>query len=126
MLSAVIAEDAVGDAALSAYWRSRAERLKSAIKAAFWCEEKALFASNVGKTEFSEHSQCLALLADVVTGDEAERCFKALVETPNLARGTIYYNLFDLLQKLPSLRFHKCQSEESVLAMDSKRPSLVY
>ena len=91
MLSAAIAEDAVGDAALAAYWRGRAEKLKSAIKAAFWCEEKALFASNVGKTEFSEHSQCLALLADVVTGDEAARCFKALVETPKLARGTIYY-----------------------------------
>ena len=54
------------------YWRARAERLKAAVKAAFWCEDRALFASDVGKTEFSEHSQCLALLADVVTGEEAE------------------------------------------------------
>ena len=91
MLSAVIAEEAVGDAPLAAYWRARAERLRAAIKAMFWCADKSLFASNVGKTAFSEHSQCLALLADVVTGEEAERCFKALIETPNLARGTIYY-----------------------------------
>jgi len=91
MLSAVIAEDAVGDHALADYWRGRAMKLKAAIKAAFWCEEKSLFASNVGKTQFSEHSQCLALLADVVTGEDAARCFKALVETPDLVRGTIYY-----------------------------------
>ena len=68
-----------------------AERLKAAIRRAFWCGDRALFASNVAKTEFSEHSQCLALLADVVTGEDAERCFKALVETPGLVRGTIYY-----------------------------------
>ena len=91
ILSAAITEEAVGDTTLAAHWRARAERLKAAIRKAFWCADKALFASNVGKTEFSEHSQCLALLADVVTGEDADRCFKALVDTPNLARGTIYY-----------------------------------
>ncbi len=91
ILSAAITEEAMGDTTLAAHWRARAERLKGAIRRTFWCEDKALFASNVGKTAFSEHAQCLALLADVVTGEDAERCFKALVETPDLARGTIYY-----------------------------------
>lgn len=91
IVSAEIAETAVGDATLAAHWHGRAERLRAAIRKAFWCEDKALFASNTAKTKFSEHSQCLALLADVVTGDDAARCFKALVDTPDLARGTIYY-----------------------------------
>ena len=91
ILSAAITEEAMGDVTLAAHWRARAERLKAAIRRKFWCEDKALFASNTAKTEFSEHSQCLALLADVVTGEDAERCFKALVETPSLVRGTIYY-----------------------------------
>ena len=91
MLSAVIAEEAVGEMELANYWRARAERLKAVLKSAFWCADKALFASNTAKTQFSEHSQCLALLADVVTGEDAERCFKALVETPKLDRATIYY-----------------------------------
>ena len=91
ILSAAIAEEAMGDVTLAAHWRARAERLKAAIRKTFWCADKALFASDVGKTAFSEHSQCLALLADVVTGEDAARCFKALVETPDLARGTIYY-----------------------------------
>ena len=91
ILSAAITEEAMGDTTLAAHWRARAERLKAAIRRAFWCEDRALFGSTVAKTEFSEHSQCLALLADVVTGENAERCFKALVETPDLVRGTIYY-----------------------------------
>jgi hypothetical protein len=91
LLSAAIAEEALGEAALAAFWRDRAERLKAAIRAAFWCADRSLFASNVAKTQFSEHSQCLALLADVVTGEEAERCFKSLIEASDLARGTIYY-----------------------------------
>ena len=91
ILSAAIAEDAVGDATLAAHWRARAGRLRESIRKTFWCADKALFASNVGKTEFSEHSQCLALLADVVTGEDAARCFRALTEAPDLARGTIYY-----------------------------------
>ena len=91
ILSAVIAEEAVGDVTLTAHWRARAERLKAAIRRAFWCADKALFASNVAKSEFSEHAQSLALLADVVTGEDAARCFKALVETPDLVRVTIYY-----------------------------------
>ena len=104
ILSAVIAEEAVGDATLAAHWRARAERLKAAVLKAFWCADKSLFASNVAKDKFSEHSQCLALLADVVTGEEADRCFKALVETPDLARGTIYYKHYLFLTYF---KFHR-------------------
>ena len=91
MRAASEAEAAVGDAPLADYWRMRAARLSAAIKRQFWCEDRALFASDAAKTSFSEHAQCLALLADVVTGEEAERCFKALVETPGLAWCTIYF-----------------------------------
>lgn len=89
--AAVRAEESLGEPILAAHWRSRADRLSRAIKAEFWCPDRSLFASTAEKRDFSEHSQCLALLGDVVTGDEAEACFKALVETPDLDRGTIYY-----------------------------------
>ena len=74
ILSAAITEEAMGDTTLAAHWRARAERLKGAIRRTFWCEDKALFASNVGKTAFSEHAQCLALLADGYAGHGVYRC----------------------------------------------------
>ena len=91
LLSAAASERAVGHGHLAAHWTEKAERLKTAIKRTFWCPEKSLFASTAAKKDFSEHSQCLALLCDVVTGDEAAACFKALVDAPDLDRGTIYY-----------------------------------
>lgn len=86
-----IAEEAVGNRQLAAYWREREKQLAAKIKRTFWCEDRALFASDKAKTSFSEHSQCLALLADVIEEDEAKRCFDALVSNTDLARGTIYF-----------------------------------
>ena len=101
VLAVAECEKAVGHEYLARYWFGRAEKLRKAIKAAFWCPEKSLFASTVDKKDFSEHSQSQALLCDVVTGAEAEACFKALVETPDLDRGTIYYKhyLFETFVK---------------------------
>ena len=118
-LSAAIAEEALGETHLAAHWRARADALRAAIRGAFWCPEKALFASDSAHTAFSQHSQALALLADVLPPSEARRCFAALVAgsagrapadvsgpngdsksapaapppggTPALARGSIYF-----------------------------------
>ena len=91
LLSAITAEESVGDSALASYWRGRAQMLRMAIKTKFWVPEKALFSSDAAHLHYSEHAQCMALLADVVTGDEAERCFRALVEASDLDRCTVYY-----------------------------------
>ncbi len=98
LLSGVRCAEALGEEHLAAHWRERANRLGDAIRATFWCPDKALFASDAAHTVFSQHSQALALLADVVEGDEAARCFAALTDdgggrqppTP-LYRGSIYY-----------------------------------
>jgi len=89
--SAAIAEEAVGDQTLADYWRAKERRLAAAIRKVFWDSVRGQFASEVSHRKFSEHAQCLALLGDVVTGEEADRCFKALTEAKDLARGTIYY-----------------------------------
>jgi len=89
--AAVKAEEALGETALAAHWRRRAERLSAAIRREFWTPSRSLFASTSASIDFSEHAQCLALLCDVVTGEDAERCFLALAGAPNLDRGTIYY-----------------------------------
>lgn len=91
LLSAAECERAVGHEHLARHWLEKADKLKVAIRNVFWCPEKSLFASSVAKKQFSEHSQSLALLCDVLTGDEAQACFNALVETPDIDRGTIYY-----------------------------------
>jgi hypothetical protein len=88
ILSAAIAEEAVGETALAAHWRAKADRLRAAIRAAFWCPDQALFSSALAHDSFSQHSQALALLADVLPDPaDAERCFAALVAAP--LRGSV-------------------------------------
>ena len=82
---------AVDEPLMAVHWRAKADRLSAKIKELFWVPERSLFASRLRKDSFSEHAQSLALLCDVVTGDDAGRCFKALATEKDLHRGTIYY-----------------------------------
>jgi hypothetical protein len=51
-------------------------------------------ADNLAHTEFSEHAQCLALLSDTLTGEQAKRCFGQLMTAPDLKRATIYFSFY--------------------------------
>ena len=92
IISGLRSAEALGETHLAAHWRDRADHLRSAIRSTFWCPDKALIASDESHTVFSQHSQALALLADVLPPEEAARCFEALIkpEVP-LAPGSIYF-----------------------------------
>ena len=91
LLSGARSAESLGQTHLAAHWRERADRLRAAIRAAFWCPEKALFASNLAHDAFSQHSQALALLADVLPDPaEARRCFDAFVaRSPAAAKADV-------------------------------------
>lgn len=92
LLSGLRAAEALGETHLAAHWRDRADRLRSALRGAFWCDDRGLFASDTARTAFSQHAQALALLGDVLPPAEADRCFAALVNPPApLSRGSIYF-----------------------------------
>ena len=110
LLSGVRSAEALGETHLAAHFSAKADRLRAAIRAAFWCPEKALFATDGARTAFSQHAQVLALLGNVVAGEEAERCFAALLEgMPRLSRCSIYFRhyLFETFFKFrrPDLFF---------------------
>ncbi|MBA3686995.1 MAG: alpha-L-rhamnosidase, partial [Planctomycetes bacterium] len=65
-------------------------------------EGRGLYAEDKARTVFSEHSQCLALLADAVPAARRARVARGLLDDPALARTTIYYShyLFETLRLL--------------------------
>lgn len=87
---ASVAERACGDEAMGAYWQAKAEAVARAVREKFWCEARGLVADTQAKDRFSEFAQCLALLSDVVVGDQAAKVFKGLVESTDLAPTTVY------------------------------------
>lgn len=95
--SAAVAEEAVGNADLAAYWRKKADAVAQKTLATFWCAERGLVADTAKKDLFSEHAQCLALLAGILPPDKQAAALKGLIEAPDLARTTVYFShyLFD-------------------------------
>ncbi len=87
-------EDYLGEPLLAERDRTKAERTAAAVRAKFWDENRGLMADNLAHTEFSEHGQCLALLTDTLTGEQAKRCFGNLLTAPDLKRATIYFSFY--------------------------------
>ena len=85
-------EDAVGEKVQAAYCRDRAKAVAAAIRACFWDASRGLVADTVRKDRFSEHAQCLALLAEILPPDDRARAFAGLVEAKDLARCTVYFS----------------------------------
>jgi hypothetical protein len=84
-------EDFVGEPELAARNRRHADAVARAAATLFWNEHRGLFADDLAHEHFSEHTQCLALLADAVPLSRRDRCVQGLLTDPNLARTTIYF-----------------------------------
>ncbi|MEX0774284.1 MAG: alpha-L-rhamnosidase C-terminal domain-containing protein [Phycisphaeraceae bacterium] len=69
--------------------------------AAFWDERRGLFADDLSKKHFSEHTQCLALLSGLVDEGRRPRMVEGLLNAKDLARQTIYFShyLFETLRQ---------------------------
>ncbi len=94
MQSAANVERVFGNTHLVRHWEEKAEKLKAQIVKSFWSEQRGLLADNEDKNTFSEHAQSLAIIADALPKDKAERAFKNLVEDPYLQRCTVYFSYY--------------------------------
>jgi len=94
MRSAAAVERALGHEPQAKYWEDKSEKLKQAIVKAFWDDKRGLLADTPAKRDFSEHSQSLALIGDVLPADKAEIAFRHLVEDKDLKRCTVYFSYY--------------------------------
>jgi alpha-L-rhamnosidase len=115
-------ETYVGEAEPAARYTRLADRLSSALIDTFWVEARGLLADNEAHTAFSEHAQCLAMLADVLIGERRERAWAAVLDlTAPLVRGSVYFThyVFEacLLMRRPDVfldrlaPWHQCVRE---------------
>ncbi|MGN0827924.1 MAG: alpha-L-rhamnosidase C-terminal domain-containing protein [Kiritimatiellia bacterium] len=100
--SAAEMEDVVGDKAMADYWRAKADRLGNLLVEKFWSEPRGLIADTEARNHFSEHGQCLAILAGILTPAQERRAFKAMQVAPDLSHATVYFShyLLDVYGKM--------------------------
>lgn len=87
-------ERAFGSVALAEEYCASAAKLTSAVRARYWSESRRYFADNGDRTDFSQHTNALAIIAGVVTGDEASDLFRRLFSDADLRPVTIYFNYY--------------------------------
>jgi hypothetical protein len=95
-------EDTLGEPEMAARWRRHASELSATARRVYWNESRGLFADDRAHRSFSEHAQSLAVLAGAFSPGEREQLINALLNSPDLARTTIYFThyLFEALGRL--------------------------
>jgi hypothetical protein len=85
-------EEWLGEAELAARARRTAADLARQITARFWDAERGLFADDLAHANFSEHSQCLAILSGLLDAEHRAAVAHGLLHDPDLVRATIYFS----------------------------------
>ena len=87
-------ERAAGLAELAQVYSERERVLRVTIRSLYWDAGRELFADTPSKQQFSQHTNTLAVLAGVVTGDEARALMLRTLSAPGLAQGALYFKFY--------------------------------
>jgi alpha-L-rhamnosidase len=80
MEAAVELEEHLGDPARAGRYRALLPTLRRAAFDAFWVAEKGLLARNVERADFSQHSNVLGILTDVIPQDKQRAALEYTIE----------------------------------------------
>lgn len=87
-------EDSLGMKAYAKEFKRRAALLTKTIKATYWDPAKQMFADTKEKNYFSQHTNTLAILTNIITGEQAKELAKKMISDTSLTKATIYFQYY--------------------------------
>jgi alpha-L-rhamnosidase len=84
-------EEALGSESVAEDDRDAEDQLRDAIRTLYWSNGRKLFADTPGGNQFSQHTNVLAILADVSTGAEAKDLIGRIIADKSLVQCSIYF-----------------------------------
>lgn len=81
-----------GDPVIARRYQGLAKELARLTNVHFWNENRGLYADALDHATYSEHAQCLGLLAGGVPARRKKPLARNLLTAPDLARATIYFS----------------------------------
>lgn len=101
---AAYVERALGHEGMARCYEEKIPKLKNAILENFFDDKRGWIADTTSKDCFSEHAQCLALLANIFDDDTGAKALETIISEndPKIARCTVYfsYYLFEAIFKV--------------------------
>lgn len=95
-------EARLGEAELAARYARQARELADRATEAFWDEARGLLADDTARAQFSEHTQCMAILSGALPPELRERVGAGLLRGEGMERTTVYFShyLFEAYREL--------------------------
>lgn len=87
-------ERALGMSALAEHYDAIGKRLQSCLCDKYWNENRNLFADTSKHDSFSQHANLLAVLADILTAEDAKDVAEQILTDSSLTKSTIYYRYY--------------------------------
>lgn len=98
-----------GDTHLAAFYREQAEDLMEQILLRYWDHDKGCLKDTTIAASYSEHAQCLLILAEAASDKHKQACLQTLLQDTSLTRTTVYFSFYlleALWQQRQSEAFH--------------------
>jgi hypothetical protein len=87
-------EAALGLKELAGVYNAHERQLRETAQKLYWDAEPRMYADTAAKQRFSQHTNTLAVLADVPAGAEARDLMLRILTAPGLAQGALYFKFY--------------------------------
>lgn len=87
-------EHHLGTAQQEDSYRTDITRLKKAIQDKYWDAGRGLYADDSEHTSFSQHTNALAIITEMATGNEANKIGQKLTTDKSLAPASLYFSFY--------------------------------
>ena len=87
-------EAAIGLKQLAGVYGERERQLRDTVQRLYWDQARKLYADHASKQKYSQHTNTLAVLADVATGAAAHDLMLRIQTEPGLAKAALYFKFY--------------------------------
>ena len=87
-------ENALGLKQLAGVYGDRERQLRQTAQQLYWDAGRQMYADTPAKQKFSQHTNTLAVLADVATGQAAHDLMLRILSAPGLAKAALYFKFY--------------------------------
>jgi len=87
-------EQYAGDKKVAAQYLEKAHQLKNTIRNIYWNNNLGLFSDTPGSDKLSQHTNCLAIITDVTTDNEARQIMQKVLKATNMTPATLYWQFY--------------------------------
>lgn len=87
-------EDSLGMKVFANEYKKRAAILAATVTRKYWDPSKQLFADTREKKDFSQHTNTLAILTGITTGDRAKALALRMIKDTAITQATIYFQYY--------------------------------